>query len=65
MDDEEVGFEDLLVDDSLALDEQGVPDQVRGYLHTFLVVPENAFPVGVDEGILLEKTTCLPSEMRG
>lgn len=56
MDDEEIGFEDLLVDDSLTLDKQGVPDQVCGYLHPLLVVPESALPVRVDEGILLEKS---------
>lgn len=65
MDDEEIGFEDLLVDDSLTLDEQGVSDQLRGYLHPLLVVPEDGFPVRVDEGILLEKNNIFPSEMRG
>lgn len=57
VDDEEIRFEDLLVDDSLTLDKQGISDQLSGYLHPLLVVPENGFPVGVDEGILLEKTT--------
>lgn len=57
MDDEEIRFEDLLVDDSLTLNKQEVSDQVCGYLHPLLVVPESAFPIRVDDGILLEKST--------
>lgn len=64
MDDEEIGFEDLLINDSLTLDEQGVPDQVCGYLHPLLVVPESIFPIRVDEGILLEEINILPTEIR-
>lgn len=36
-----------------------------GYLHSLLVVPESAFPVRVNEEILLEKSTFCELESQG